>query len=109
MEPTRTSASAAEMERAGAAPNEQTTHGILYTGSLIIESTEGWKYETAKYYLIVERSEYLSDDLEKLEQILYEWGIDAGNVIGREVKDARQVSYVPRPRNHVLAQFRARN
>jgi hypothetical protein len=81
---TRTPASAAEMERAGAAPNEQTTHGLLYAGSLIIESTEGWKYETQKYYLIVERSEYLSDDLEKLEWILYEWGIDAGNIMGEK-------------------------
>ena len=80
---TRTSASAAEMERAGAASNEQ-THGLLYAGSLIIESTEGWKYETKKYYLIVERSEYLTDDLEKLERILYEWGIDAGNIMGEK-------------------------
>ena len=64
---------AAEMKRAGVTPNEQTQYGWLYPGRLLIEWTEGWNDEwMGMYYLLVEGREYFTDDLDKLELILYE-------------------------------------
>ena len=61
------------MERAGVTHNEQTQSGWLYPGGLLIESTEGWNDEwMGMFYLLVEGREYFTDDLDKLELILYE-------------------------------------
>ena len=69
----RKRASAAELKRAGVTTNEQTQYGWLYPGGLVIESTEGWNDEwMGMYHLLVEDREYFKDDLEELEQILYE-------------------------------------
>lgn len=79
---TRQPANAEAMRQSGATPNEETVRGLLYAGSLFIESTEGWdsveQQTEARWYLCIDRSEYISDDLEQLEHLLYEWGIDAG-------------------------------
>ena len=64
---------AAEMKPAGVTHNEQAQYGWLYPGGLLIESTEGWNDEwMGMFYLLVEGREYFADDLDKLEQILYE-------------------------------------
>ena len=69
----RKRATAAELKLAGATLNEQTQYGWLYPGGLVIESTEGWNDEwLGMYYLLMEDREYFKDDLEELEQILYE-------------------------------------
>jgi hypothetical protein len=69
----RKRATAAELKRAGVTPNEQTQYGWVYPGGLVIESTEGWDHEWAgMYYLLVEGREYVTDDLDKLELIMYE-------------------------------------
>ena len=74
---------AAEMKRAGVAPNEQTQYGWLYPGNLLIESTVGWNDEwMGMFYLLVEGQEYFRDYLERLARILYDWGVDAGNIEG---------------------------
>ena len=66
-------ATAAEMKRAGVTPNEQTQYGWLYPGGLLIESTEGWNDEwMGMFYLLVEGREYFTDELDKLELIVYE-------------------------------------
>ena len=50
--------------------------GFLYDG-LYISTRQDWWSEEAKargaYHLILERDEYISDDLELLERKLYEW------------------------------------
>ena len=70
----RKKATAAEMQRAGVTPNEQTQYGGLYPSGLFIESTEGWDYKVlGVYYVLVEGRGYFTDDLDKLEHILYEW------------------------------------
>ena len=69
----RKKATAAELKRAGVTPNEQTQYGWLYPGGLVIESTEGWNDEwMGMFYLLVEGRECFTDDLNKLELILYE-------------------------------------
>ena len=79
---TRRPADARAMQAAGATPNDETKHGLLYAGTLFIESTEEWGdcEKQGRWYLCIERSEYISDDLESLERVLYAWGIDAGNI-----------------------------
>ena len=68
----RKRATAAELKRAGGTPNQQTQYGWVYPGGLVIESTEGWDHEWAgMYHLLVEGQEYFTDDLDKLELILY--------------------------------------
>jgi hypothetical protein len=69
----RKRATADELKRARVTPNEQTQYGWLYPGDLVIESTEGWNEEwMGMFYLLVEGQEYFTDDLDKLELILYE-------------------------------------
>ena len=69
----RKHANAAEIEGAGVMHNKQTQSGWLYPGNLLIESTVGWSDEWAgMYYLLVGDREYFTDDLDKLELILYE-------------------------------------
>ena len=69
----RKKATTAEMKLAGVTPNEQTQYAWLYPGGLVIESTEGWNDEwMGMNYLLVEDREYFKDDLEELEEILYE-------------------------------------
>jgi hypothetical protein len=76
----RKSVNAAEMKRAGVTPNEQTKTGWLYSGGLVIESTDGWEYEfMGMYCWMIELREHFSDDLEKLEQMLYERYCRGGN------------------------------
>jgi hypothetical protein len=59
------------------------TTGFLYDGGLYIETRADWWTEEAKergaYYLILERDEYISDDLASLERKLYDWGAAYGN------------------------------
>ena len=75
---TKREATREEVEREGMTYiTEQTKRILLYAHGLYIESTEGWGEEMekqGKWYLILERSEYVSDDLQKLEKLLYEWG-----------------------------------
>jgi hypothetical protein len=74
----------AALERVGYATDETGTDakGLMYHGGLIIEmASEGWS-ESARsqgaYYLIIERSEYISDDLAALEEVLYDWAYGEG-------------------------------
>jgi hypothetical protein len=79
----RKQATFAEMERAGVTLSEQTQYGWLYPGGLVIQSTDGWDYEwMGMYYLLVEGREYFTDELEQLERILYDRGLDAGKIEG---------------------------
>lgn len=52
-------------------------HGHMYMGGYFIESTDTWDDTDArrqgKYYLILERDEFITDDLESLERKLYEY------------------------------------
>jgi hypothetical protein len=63
------------------APGPET--GFLY-GGLYISTRQDWWSEEAKarggYHLILERDEYISDDLESLERKLYEWALCYGAV-----------------------------
>jgi hypothetical protein len=60
--------------------SEDGANGFLYPGCLVIEDVTHWNHESGKYYLILERSEYVTDDLAALEQKLYEFAIDSGAV-----------------------------
>ena len=51
--------------------------GFVYTGSFYIESTKYWPesapaYGKGAWYLIIERSEWVDNDLERLERILWD-------------------------------------
>lgn len=56
--------------------------GFLYYGNLYITTRQDWWSEKAQregaYDLILERDEYISDDLESLERKLYEWAVSYG-------------------------------
>jgi hypothetical protein len=56
--------------------------GFIYLNSLYIEDVHKFWPETAKregkYYLLLERSEWISNDLADLERKLYDFAIDNG-------------------------------
>lgn len=56
--------------------------GNLYLGCLFIESAQPhWPQEArdeGKWYLVLERDEWITDDLESLERKLYQWAESAG-------------------------------
>jgi len=55
--------------------------GNIYCGSLFIEEVADWWPEDAhrgRWHLLIERSEYITDDLDALERRLYRWAISAG-------------------------------
>lgn len=57
--------------------------GLIYHGALTIQGADLWppelrKWQSGRWYLQIGRSEYLSDDLEELERVLYEWAKDEG-------------------------------
>ncbi|HET6927456.1 MAG TPA: hypothetical protein VFI48_11470 [Hyphomicrobiaceae bacterium] len=56
--------------------------GYIYCDSLFIEATEAWWPEGArdqgKWHLLLERDEYITDDLDMLQRRLYRWAISAG-------------------------------
>lgn len=58
--------------------------GFIYEGGLYIEMvTDKWPQkcrDEGKYYLILERSEFITDDLETLEHRLYQFGLSSGAV-----------------------------
>lgn len=58
------------------------TAGNLYCGTFYIEARADWWTPQAKaqgaWYLILERDDYISDDLESLERKLYEFAKDYG-------------------------------
>jgi hypothetical protein len=64
--------------------NGEAGTGFLYEGMLYIENvTAAWPetcQKQGKYYLILERDEYISDDLADLEAKLYRFGISSGAV-----------------------------
>lgn len=64
---------------------EQSDHvqtGYIYCGSLYIEATEDWWPEDAqqqgKWHLLLERDEYITNDLDALQRRLYRWAMAAG-------------------------------
>lgn len=61
---------------------EPTTKGNVYLGSLYIEEVgDHWPEDAkvqGKWYLLIERDEWITDDLERLEFTLYNWASDAG-------------------------------
>lgn len=58
--------------------------GMIYKGEAWIEDCNSWKNDEdphpndGRWYLIICRDQWRSDDLEKLERILYEWAKDEG-------------------------------
>jgi len=61
---------------------EPPARGYVYLDALYIERvTDHWPEETrkqGKYYLLLNRSEWISDDLLQLERRLYQWACDEG-------------------------------
>jgi hypothetical protein len=73
------------MEKSGYTIDDaRTARGLMYEGGLVIEytNTSAWaeapRKEQGEYYLILERSEYISNDLPQLERLLYQWGGSSG-------------------------------
>lgn len=55
--------------------------GFLYVGELYIGDTNVWPgcaHKEGRYYLLIDRSEYVSNDLEQLERLLYKFACDEG-------------------------------
>lgn len=55
--------------------------GNLYLSELFVEDTRTWipsNSEVGRWYTIIGREEYDSDDLEEIERILYQFAIDEG-------------------------------
>jgi hypothetical protein len=59
-----------------------TPRGWLYMGVLYIDQVEEWWPDDCrregKWHLILDRDEYITDDLERLERALYTYAISAG-------------------------------
>jgi len=63
--------------------DENLQHGNLYLGQLFIENTETWVVDIdhvgeltiGKWYTLIGRSEYDSDNLEDIERVLYEYAL----------------------------------
>lgn len=56
--------------------------GYIYCGSLFIERVVAWWPEASRergaWHLLIERSEYITDDIDALERRLYRWAMSAG-------------------------------
>jgi hypothetical protein len=57
--------------------------GLLYCGCLFIEDTNAWPtdapgYSKGRWYTLIGRSEYQSDDLQSIERKLYEFAVSEG-------------------------------
>lgn len=61
---------------------KHTPTGFIYLGSLYIENVLPHWPERARaegrYYLILNRDEYITDDLELLERKLFDWAVAEG-------------------------------
>lgn len=61
------------------------TGGRVYCGCLVIEDTRTWSQQaqdytrghppTGRWYLLINRSEYMDDDLATLEALLYDYAL----------------------------------
>jgi hypothetical protein len=61
--------------------SEHKCPGNLYLGTLYIDAVQPWWPEAAqqgKWHLLLDRNEWISDDLASLERRLYEWAVSAG-------------------------------
>lgn len=62
--------------------------GLIYEGGYINEPVGG--SHGKRYYLLIERSDWVSDDLEALERILFfEWVLPNAFIIDQRAEDAR--------------------